>query len=105
MPISELIGCDTQAIEASVISSAPPIAETEDGVTHETQLTPIRPQGARGLEPPNPRSIGRGSKAAREGPEAASHQTEPGKKADEPQRPMPVLLRSEQGHLKLLVRS
>ena len=36
MPISELIERDTQAIEESAVSSAPPVAETEDGVTRET---------------------------------------------------------------------
>ena len=35
MPISELTECDTQAIEASVVSSASLVAETEDGVMHE----------------------------------------------------------------------
>ena len=63
MPISELIEHDTRAIKASVVSSAPPIVEAEDGVTHETWPTPIRPQGARGLEPLDPKSRGRGSKA------------------------------------------
>ena len=53
MPISELTERNTRAIEASVVSSAPPIAETVDGVTHKTQLTPIEPNGARGLEPPD----------------------------------------------------
>ena len=35
MPVSELTECDTQAIEASVVSSASLVAETEDGVMHE----------------------------------------------------------------------
>ena len=70
--VSELIERNTQAIEASVVSSAPPILKTKDGVMHEMWLTPIRPQRARGLEPPNPRSIGRGLKAAHEGPETTS---------------------------------
>ena len=43
IPVSELIERDTRAIEASVVSSAPLVAETEDGVTRETRLTPIRP--------------------------------------------------------------
>ena len=43
MPVSELIERDTQAIEASVISSAPLVLETEDGVMRETWPTPIRP--------------------------------------------------------------
>ena len=33
MPISELIERDTRAIEASDVSSTPPVAETVDGVT------------------------------------------------------------------------
>ena len=53
MPVSELIECGTRAIEASVVSSAPLVVETKDRVTHETRLTSIRPQGARGLEPLN----------------------------------------------------
>ena len=35
MPVSELTEHDTQAIEASVVSSAPLIVETEDEVTRE----------------------------------------------------------------------
>ena len=54
MPISELTEWDTRAIEASVISSAPPVAETADGVTHKTWPTPTKPNGARGLELPGP---------------------------------------------------
>ena len=33
MPVCELIEHDTQAIEASVVSSAPSVVETEDRVT------------------------------------------------------------------------
>ena len=51
VPVSELIERDTRAIEASVVSSAPLVAEAEDGVTRETRPTHIRPQGARGLKP------------------------------------------------------
>ena len=43
MPISELTECVTRAIEASVVSLAPLVVETEDGVTRETRPTPIRP--------------------------------------------------------------
>ena len=50
MPVSELTEHDTRAIEASVVSLAPLIVETEDGVTHETRPTPTKPHGARGLE-------------------------------------------------------
>ena len=53
MPVSELVERDTRAIEASVVSSAPPKVETMDRVMHETRLTPTKPNGARGLEPPN----------------------------------------------------
>ena len=63
IPVSELIERDTRAIKESVANSAPPIAETEDGVTRKTWPTPIRPQGAQGLEPPDPRMRDRGSKA------------------------------------------
>ena len=56
MPVSELAERDTRAIEASVISSTPPDVETMDGVTHKTPPTPIEPNGARGLEPPDPNS-------------------------------------------------
>ena len=35
MPISEFTEHVTRAIEASVVSSAPPVAETKDGVMHE----------------------------------------------------------------------
>ena len=63
MPVSELIECDTRAIEASVVISAPPVVKTEDGVTHETWPTPIRPQEARGLAPLDLTSRDRGSKA------------------------------------------
>ena len=35
VPVSELIERDTRAIEASVVSSAPLVMETEDGVMHE----------------------------------------------------------------------
>ena len=40
MLVSELAERDTRAIEASVVSSAPPVVETEDGVMHEIWLTP-----------------------------------------------------------------
>ena len=43
VPVSELIESDTRAIEASVVSSAPLVVEAKDGVTRETQLTPIKP--------------------------------------------------------------
>jgi len=40
IPISELIEHDTRAIKASVINSAPPVVETEDGVAHENTADP-----------------------------------------------------------------
>ena len=63
MPVSELAERDTRAIEASVVSSAPPVAKTEDGVTHETRLSPTETHWAWGLEPSDPKSGDQGSKA------------------------------------------
>ena len=40
MPDSKLTERVTQAIEASDVSSTPLVAETTDGVTHETRPTP-----------------------------------------------------------------
>ena len=42
IPVSELIEHDTRAIEASVINSAPPIMETEDGVTRKNTADPYQ---------------------------------------------------------------
>jgi len=56
MPVSELTEHVTRAIEASDVSSTPPVVETADRVTHETRLTPTEPNGARGLRPPDPDS-------------------------------------------------
>ena len=42
IPVSELIERDTRAIEASVVNSAPLIAETKDGVTHENTTDPYQ---------------------------------------------------------------
>ena len=63
MPVGELIECNTRAVEASVVSSASLVVETEDGVMHEIWPTPTDPHEARGLKPPDPRSGDRGSKA------------------------------------------
>ena len=49
-------------------------------MTHEIRLTPTEPRGAQGLELPDSNSGDRGSKGTHEGPEAASHRTEPGEK-------------------------
>ena len=91
MPISELTEHDTRAIEASVVSSAPPVVESKDGVTHETRPTPTEPHGARWLEPSNPRSRDQGSKASsrRARGQLASSKSQGGN-VDEPQRPLPV---------------
>ena len=43
MPVNELAERDTRAIEASIVSSAPSVVETEDGMMHETRPTPIEP--------------------------------------------------------------
>ena len=83
MPVSELAKRDTRAIEESVVSSAPPVAETTDRVTHKTWPTPTEPNGARGLKLPDPNLGIRPTEVrrlAREGLEAASCQTEPGEK-------------------------
>ena len=56
IPVSELAKHDTRAIEASVVSSTPPIVETEDVATHKTWPTPTEPNRPRGLEPPDPNS-------------------------------------------------
>ena len=53
MPISELTERVTRAIEANNVSSAPPVAETVDGVMHRTRPTPIEPNGAQGLRSPD----------------------------------------------------
>ena len=74
MPISELTKRDTRAIEESVVSSAPLVAETMDRVTHETWPTPTEPNRARGLEPADPKSriqLIEVRRPAREGLEAA----------------------------------
>ena len=73
VPVSELIERDTRVVEASVVSSAPLVAETEDGVMHETWQTPTEPHRAWGLEPPDPRSRDQGSRAT-------SRQTDLGEK-------------------------
>ena len=52
MPISELTEHDTQDIVASVVSLAPLVAETMDGVTHEIWPTPTKPNRARGSSRP-----------------------------------------------------
>ena len=56
MFVSELSECDTRAIEASDVSSAHLVAKTMDRVTHGTRPTPTEPNGAQGLEPPDPNS-------------------------------------------------
>ena len=56
IPVSEFIERDTRAIEASVVSSTPPVAETMNGVTHKTRPTSTEPNGARRIGPPDPDS-------------------------------------------------
>ena len=104
MPIIELTEHDTQAIEASVISSTPLVVKTADRVTHEIWPTPTEPNKAWGIKPLNPNSgiqLTGVQRPACEGFESTSRQTEPGEKnRDEPQRPCLTPLRSGQGHLK-----
>ena len=64
IPVSKLIKRIPRAIEASDVASTPPVVRTADGVTCETQPTPIKPQGAQGLKPLDLRSRDRGSKAS-----------------------------------------
>ena len=54
MPVSELTERISCAIEASVVSSTPLVVETMNGATHKTWPTPTEPNGARGIEPPDP---------------------------------------------------
>jgi hypothetical protein len=75
MPISEVTECDTRAIEASVISSAPPVVETKDGVTHETRPTPIDPTGLGGSNLPILDRDTEVRMLAHGGPEAALQRT------------------------------
>ena len=99
MPVSELIERDTQEVEASIVSSAPLVVKTEDGVTRKTRLTPIKSQGLGGLSRLILDQETKVRRLAREGLEAASRQTELGEKnRDEPQWPCPTPLRSGQGH-------
>ena len=83
MPVSKLTEHDTRAIEASIISSAPSVVETADGVTHKIWPTPTEPNRARGLEPPDP-SLGnqltRAQRPTHEGLKAALHRTKPREK-------------------------
>ena len=75
MPVGELTERDTQAIEASVISSSSLVAKTVDMMTHEIRLTPTEPNGTRGLEPPDPNSgiqLTEVQRLTREGFEATS---------------------------------
>ena len=83
VPVNDLTERDTRAIEASVISLAPLVAETKDRVMHEIWPTPTGPHRARGLKPPDPNSgihLTGVRRPAYEGLEAASRQTKPGKK-------------------------
>ena len=83
IPVSMLAERDTRAIEASVVSSAPPVMETVDGVMHEIWLTSTEPNRARGLEPPDSSlriQLTEVRRLAHEGLEAASRRIEPGEK-------------------------
>ena len=75
MLVSKLTEHNTRAIEASVVNSTPLVVETRP--------TPTGPNGARGLEPPDPNSGIRPTEVRRlahEGLEAASRQIEIGEK-------------------------
>ena len=53
VPVSKLTERVAQAIEASNVSSAPPVVETADGVMHGTRPTPTKPNGAQRLRSPD----------------------------------------------------
>ena len=53
MPVSELAERVARVIEASNVSSAPPVAETVDRATHGTRPTPTKHNGAQGLRSPD----------------------------------------------------
>ena len=53
VPVSKLTERVARAIEASNVSSAPPVVKTADGVTHGTRPIPTKPNGAQGLRSPN----------------------------------------------------
>jgi hypothetical protein len=56
MPVSELIEHVTRAIEASDVSSAPPVVKTKDGVMHENSNLPLpRPTGLGAQDTQTPR--------------------------------------------------
>ena len=83
MPVSELAERDTRAIEESVVSLAPLVAETMDGMMHEICPTPTETNKARGLKPPDPSSgiqLTRVRRPAHEELKATSRRTEPGEK-------------------------
>ena len=76
MPVSELTEHVTRAIEASDVSSAPPVAKNRGrGNTRKLQLnlTPTEPNGAQGLKTPNAsaRSTPRSTTLARSIPRRA----------------------------------
>ena len=48
MPVSELTEHVARAIEASNVSSAPPVAKTANWVMHETRPTPAKTQWGSG---------------------------------------------------------
>ena len=70
MPVSELIECNTRAVEASVVSSAPLVVETEDGVTRETRRPLSDPKGLRSSTRPILDRETEVRRLAYEGPEA-----------------------------------
>ena len=55
--VSELTMRVTRAIEASDVSSAPPVVETVDRVMHGTRPTPTKPTGLRGSGRPIPQHV------------------------------------------------
>ena len=77
MHVSELAERDTRAIKASVVTSAPSVVETVDGVTHKTRPTPTKPNGVGGSSRLTPTQE---SDRPRLRLEVALRQIEPGEK-------------------------
>ena len=80
VPVSELTDRDTRAIEASVVSLAPPVAKTKDGVMHEIWPTPTDPMGLGGSSRLTQNQETRVRRLAHEGPKATSCRTKLGEK-------------------------
>ena len=85
VPVSDLIERDTRAVEASVVSSTPLVAVTEDGVMRKTWPTLSDPKGLGGLSRLILDRETEVRRLAHEGPKATSRRTRArGENSDEP---------------------